>query len=38
MVLNDVQYMIVNAGPIGTELSLMGQQAKAVANVVSACY
>ena len=35
---NNVQYMITNLGPLGTEMSLMGQEAKAAANVISACY
>ena len=35
---NNVQYIITNLGPMGTEMSMMGQEAKAIANVISACY
>ena len=35
---NNVQYVLTNASALGTEFSLMGQEAKAVTNVISACY
>jgi RHS repeat-associated protein len=35
---NNIQYAITNWSAIRTEASLVGQEAKAVANVISACY
>jgi hypothetical protein len=35
---NNIQYVLTNASALGTEFSLMGQAAKAAANVISACY
>jgi hypothetical protein len=34
---NNIQYIFVNSGQLGAEFSLMGQEAKAAANVISAC-
>jgi hypothetical protein len=33
----NIQYIFVNPGQLGAEFSLMRQEAKAAANVISAC-